>query len=67
MKKTADTKLQRFLADERGAVGVKEIAATVAVIVVIGAAISLITGTFLNTWISEVWDLFMKQIENMTT
>ncbi|NGM82821.1 hypothetical protein G5B47_10390 [Paenibacillus sp. 7124] len=61
------SKVKAFLADERGAVGVKEIAVTVAVIVIIGAVVSLITDSFLNTWISEVWEFFMTQIEKMTT
>lgn len=63
----AITRLRRMLADERGAVGVKEIAITVAVIVIIGAVVSLITGSFLNTWISEIWNLFIGLIKDMTT
>ncbi|CAH1207689.1 hypothetical protein PAECIP111892_02966 [Paenibacillus auburnensis] len=66
-KPVAVTRIRRMLEDERGAVGVKEIAVTVGVIVIIGAVVSLITGTFLNTWISDIWTLFIGQIKEMTT
>lgn len=67
VKPSAAVRLRRMLDDERGAVGVKEIAITVAVIVIIGAVVSLITDSFLNTWISEIWNLFIEQIEKMTS
>ncbi|MCI3920620.1 hypothetical protein MO973_10285 [Paenibacillus sp. TRM 82003] len=55
------------LADERGAVGIRQIAITVAVIVVIGAAVTLIQDTFLDVWIREIWTLFMTQIRGLIT
>lgn len=60
-------RLRRMLADERGAVGVKEIAVTVAVIVIIGAVVSLVTGSLLGNWIDEIWTLFIDQIKKMTS
>lgn len=56
---------QSFWADERGEIGVKQIAATVAVIVVIGMVISAINSN-LSTWISDLWDYFMKLINELT-
>ena len=44
---------------------VKKIAGTVAAIVVIGAIVSLVTGNFLSTWIGQVWDIFIDQIETV--
>ncbi|MCL6605677.1 MAG: hypothetical protein K6T94_22675 [Paenibacillus sp.] len=67
VKTAAAARLHVMLTEERGAVGVKEIAITVAVIVIIGAVVSLVTDTFLNTWISEIWTLFIGQIKEMTT
>ncbi|UQZ35410.1 hypothetical protein C2I18_18920 [Paenibacillus sp. PK3_47] len=66
-KLSAAGRLRRMLADERGAVGVKEIAITVAAIVIIGAVVSLVTGSLLGDWIDEIWTLFMNQIEKMTS
>jgi hypothetical protein len=51
--------------NERGDVGIKYIAITVAVIVLIGAAMSIIKTSFLTTWIGEVWTMFMNQIKNL--
>lgn len=49
--------------DETGDIGVKQIAITVAVIVVIAAVVGLIKDSFLNTWITEIWDKFMGLID----
>ncbi|MFP4978404.1 hypothetical protein ACE6ED_23555 [Paenibacillus sp. CN-4] len=59
-------RLMAFWKDESGAMGVKQIAATVAVIVIIGAVVVIVNDN-LSTWISDVWKLFMEQIEKMTT
>lgn len=53
-----------FWRDESGDFGVKQIAGTVAVIVVIGFVVSIIQ-TNLGTWINDVWTLFMNQIKDL--
>lgn len=57
------TKKQSLWKDETGDIGVKQIAITVAVIVVIAAVVGLIKDSFLNTWITEIWDKFMGLID----
>lgn len=59
-------RLMAFWKDESGAMGVKQIAATVAAIVIIGAVVVAITGN-LGEWIDQIWDLLIGQIEKMTT
>lgn len=54
-----------FWRDEHGDIGVKQIAITVGVIVIIAVAVTLIRNTFLEQWIKEVWEMFMKAIEDM--
>jgi hypothetical protein len=66
MKRMKDVK-KSMISNEKGSIGIKQLAATVAVIVVIGAAITMINTTFLNTWIDEVWTLFMDEIKDLTT
>lgn len=56
---------RQFLKDERGDMSVKGIAATVAVIVIIGIIITVIN-TELKTWIPEVWEMFMQKIKEFT-
>ncbi|MBQ4900175.1 hypothetical protein KB559_15175 [Paenibacillus sp. Marseille-P2973] len=66
MKKNPElvkTKKQSLWKDETGDIGVKQIAITVAVIVVIAAVVGLIKDSFLNTWITEIWDKFMGLID----
>ncbi|MNJ63221.1 hypothetical protein D3C77_591060 [compost metagenome] len=54
-----------FWRDEQGDIGVKQIAITVGIIVVIAVAVTLIKDTFLEQWIKQVWDMFIKAIEDM--
>lgn len=65
-KREGEKKLS-FWKEERGEIGVKQIAITVAIIVVIAFAATLIRDTFLEQWIREVWQMFMKAIEDMTS
>lgn len=65
MERKIKSKIKRFLKEERGDIGIKQIAITVAVIVVIGAAMTIIKGTFLQTWIGDVWDMFIDQIKDL--
>ncbi|MGG4554463.1 hypothetical protein MKX50_05485 [Paenibacillus sp. FSL W8-0186] len=63
--KREDEKKLSFWKEERGDIGVKQIAVTVGVIVIIAVAVTLIRNTFLEQWIKEVWEMFMKAIEDM--
>ncbi|MNJ27958.1 hypothetical protein [Paenibacillus bouchesdurhonensis] len=63
--KREDEKKLSFWRDEQGDIGVKQIAITVGVIVIIAVAVTLIRNTFLEQWIKEVWEMFMKAIEDM--
>lgn len=62
-----NTKTGSLVNNERGEFGVKQIAATVAVIVIIGAIVVAVRTTFLETWIGEIWDMFVNAIKKMTT
>lgn len=59
--KHKESLIQRFVEDERGEFGIKQIAATVAVIVVIGFVVTAISGN-MGTWVEEIWDQFMELI-----
>ncbi len=54
-----------FWKEERGDIGVKQIAITVGLIVIIAVAVTLIKDTFLEQWIKDIWQMFMKAIEDM--
>ena len=54
-------KVRNFLKDQSGEFGIKQIAITVAVIVIIGFLIAIIQGN-LPTWVDEIWQLFMDLI-----
>lgn len=56
---------ESFWTEERGDIGVKQIALTVAAIVIIGAVIVIVQDN-LGTWISDIWNLFMEQIKKFT-
>lgn len=57
-------KKQSFWSEESGDFGIKGIAITVAVIVVIGAVVAIINQN-LNTWVTDVWDMFIKKIDDL--
>ncbi|MDD2234879.1 MAG: hypothetical protein PHV03_08270 [Desulfitobacteriaceae bacterium] len=50
--------------DEKGEAGIKYIAITVAVIVLIGVVMTIIQGR-LPGWIDQIWTLFMDQIQGL--
>lgn len=59
-------KIKGFWADERGDVGIKQIAVTVAVIMLIGVVVtSLSTGNTLATWVTEVWNYVFGKIKSV--
>lgn len=62
MKK--NNRLMELIKEERGDFGVKEIAITVAVIVIIGFAVTAIRGN-MPTWITQLWTLFLGKIETL--
>lgn len=57
--------VMNFYNDETGAIGIKEIAMTVAVIVVIGFVITIVD-TNMGTWIGELWDRFNDMLDDFT-
>ncbi|GGG05754.1 hypothetical protein GCM10010912_58000 [Paenibacillus albidus] len=66
MKKAAKNSGEMsFWKEERGDIGVKQIAGTVAVIVIIGLVITAVQGN-LSEWIDQIWTLFIEQIEKFT-
>ncbi|WP_199613907.1 hypothetical protein [Paenibacillus alkalitolerans] len=65
MKKENSSKAS-FWKDNSGDFGIRQIAATVAVIVIIGFIVTAIQ-TNIGSWVNEVWRLFIDQIENTLT
>ncbi|HHV29104.1 hypothetical protein [Acetivibrio mesophilus] len=57
--------IKRFLKDERGEFGVKQIAITVAVIVVVGLILTILQGGLLEGIVNQVWDFLWEQIQNL--
>lgn len=56
-------KIKIFLKNQSGEFGIKQIAATVAVIVIIGLIIGVVRGN-IGTWVAEVWDMFIEMIKD---
>lgn len=65
-KQVENVEKQSFWKDERGDIGIKQIAITVGIIVIIAFAIGLIKDSFLEGWIKDVWKMFMDAIKDMT-
>jgi len=60
------SKFVSFLRSRKGGFGVKEIAITVAVIIVIGAAIGIIkSDDYLAKWIADVWDYLFGRVKDL--
>ena len=59
-------RMKRFLKDQSGDFGVKQIAITVAVIVVIGFIIGVVQGR-IGDWVEQVWDMFLEKIQELTS
>ncbi|AUG57060.1 hypothetical protein [Acetivibrio saccincola] len=55
--------MKNLLKDQSGEFGIKQIAATVAVIVIIGLIIGVVRGN-IGTWVVEVWDMFIEMIKD---
>ncbi|NIK77492.1 Flp pilus assembly pilin Flp [Paenibacillus castaneae] len=58
-------KIKAFISNESGEIGIKQLAVTVAVIVIIGFIVTTLKGSFLETWIKQVWDLLIGMINNL--
>lgn len=56
-------KFKGFLSEEKGEVGIKQIAFTVAIIVLIGFVIDMLQGGLLRTWIDEIWEKLIGLID----
>ncbi|MEK5253478.1 hypothetical protein [Paenibacillus odorifer] len=65
MKETME-KFKGFWADEKGEVGIKQIAMTVGVIILIGVVVtSLSSGSTLADWVGDVWDAVFGKIKDV--
>ena len=58
-------KIKSALRDESGEIGVKQIAVTVAVIVIIGLIVSMLKNGLLERWVEQVWNFLMELIEKL--
>lgn len=56
--------IKGILSNEKGAMGIKEIAATVAVIVIIATVTKSVTANS-DTWVGQMWTMFTKKIEDL--
>lgn len=52
------------IVNENGSFGIKEIAITVGVIIVIGFALTQIESN-MGGWITDLWDFFMEKINEL--
>jgi hypothetical protein len=57
-------KIQSVIKNERGDFGIKQIAFTVAVILLIGFVVTLLKGGLLGTWINQIWTMLINFINN---
>lgn len=55
-------KLKAVVGNERGEFGIKQIAITVAVIIIIGVVVTTLSGK-LPTWVGEIWNKFLDLID----
>lgn len=59
-------KKRSFWKDETGDIGIKQIAITVGVIVLVGMSISIINGK-MGDWFEDIWEIFITYIETNIT
>jgi hypothetical protein len=64
MKKMSSKKLsfKKLLKNERGDIGIKQIAITVAIIVILGLVIGALR-TNMPTFVTDVWKMLMEKID----
>lgn len=58
-------KKRSFWKDETGDIGIKQIAITVGVIVLVGLSISIIRGK-MGDWFDDIWEIFTGYIKEIT-
>ncbi len=61
-KELEQVKKRSFWSDETGDIGVKQIAITVAVIVIIAAVVTYLQGGKLNEWIDSIWSYLFNDL-----
>lgn len=59
------TEVKYMLEEEKGEFGIKQLAITVGVIVIVGFVISILQGGLLEGWIGEVWTFLFDTIQDM--
>lgn len=58
--------IKSFWKDESGEIGIKQIAITVAVIVILGFVIMIFRdGPLLNDWLEDIWEIFTNAIKGL--
>lgn len=62
-KQVEKVKNRSFWKDERGDIGVKQIAITVGVIVIVAGVVSVLSnGTLISKWIGDVWTFIFDEV-----
>ncbi|MBY3622588.1 hypothetical protein BSK62_02510 [Paenibacillus odorifer] len=62
------TDLKELLVEEKGEVGIKQIAITVGVIILIGVVVTYLKGGVLAGWVDDIWTfLFDDLIKKMVS
>lgn len=59
------TEVKYMLEEEKGEFGIKQLAITVGVIVIVGFVITLLQGGLLAGWINQVWTFLFETIQDM--
>ena len=56
------TDLKELLVEEKGEVGIKQIAITVGVIILIGVVVPYLKGGVLTGWVDDVWEFLFDDL-----
>ena len=59
------TETENMLQEEKGEFGIKQLAITVGVIIIVGFVIGLLQGGLLADWIGQVWTFLFSTIQGM--
>ncbi len=59
------TEIKSMVEQEKGEFGIKQLAITVGIIIIVGFVIGLLQGGLLEGWIGEVWTFLFDTIQNM--
>lgn len=61
-----NNQVKSFWKDESGEIGIKQIAITVTVIVILGFVIMIFQdGTILTNWMKDLWEIFTNAIKGL--